>query len=241
VAQDPSLFAKGWEKAHIEPRAKRYAQAMANHGEFSGYALAVNDLTGATQVMEAATGVDIAYMSELSTTERWSRGLQGGGQLALTTIAAANQLSHARARLQGFNEFHYTESQFTSSIKEKGLNRPRNYLSPEAYSTGGRAAKKLGMYKDVRGGGQVLKKPDVLFRVKGEGLAAPLEGPQTAFRGTGTEIVRGPVPASHVRGPYPMPVKNAATMAAWAVAAERATEGGAVAPEEEEREHPSGP
>lgn len=57
-------------------------------GAFSeGLGYAAGTLVGYTPVAESITGADTASGEQLSTSERWSRGLQGGSQLILTGVA----------------------------------------------------------------------------------------------------------------------------------------------------------
>jgi RHS repeat-associated protein len=57
-------------------------------------------LTGAQNLAEGIAGVDVASNSELSTTDRWSKGLIGGGQMALITTAPTTMTRNGGGAVQ---------------------------------------------------------------------------------------------------------------------------------------------
>ena len=68
----------------VDDMSDRYADMMLNYGEGSMYAIAANDMTGGTSLMEAIYGIDLQSQCELGKQDRWQRGLMGGGQMGLT-------------------------------------------------------------------------------------------------------------------------------------------------------------
>ena len=85
----------------VNDMAERYAAIAVNQGEGMMYAVAANDVTGGTPLLESGFGVDIADQRTLTTDERWQRGLFGGGQVLLSAVGSASAVNSARAGYSG--------------------------------------------------------------------------------------------------------------------------------------------
>ena len=160
--------------------------------------------------MEALGDVDLATQRELTELEQWQRGLGGSGQLILTVIGTANSLSQLKAKLQGYNEFHFTQACKTRSIRKKGVVRladPKEgpvFTSPRAYATGPGAQKALYM----------KERPNVFWRVRKPPEEVWIQGPRPVAHGTGLEFLYKRIRPEFLRGPYPVPLWNAFALGA---------------------------
>jgi RHS repeat-associated protein len=82
----------------IEGMSDRYATVIDLYGEWAVWAFVVNDVTGATTLVEGASGIDLITQQYLTEEERTERQLTGGGQLLLTITGPLAQCERAAAR-----------------------------------------------------------------------------------------------------------------------------------------------
>jgi hypothetical protein len=176
-------------------------------------------MTGGTPLYEALwTKRGLVTRQRLTSLELWQRTLIGGGQGTLTVVGGITQLRHLKARLQGFREFHFTTHSRTTSIRQRGLfGRKYVYTTARPPATARGAVRALALYDNVpaRLGPRT---PNVMWRVRPP-IGSLIKGPRPVKFGTGTEILRDWIPKNYLRGPFPLPSRNAMMLGAQGTSA----------------------
>ena len=148
-----------------EDMSHRYAKVMVDHGEGTALVVMANDMTGGTQVVEAAWGVDLVEGVDLSREERWSRGLQGGGQVVLSTIGGAKGVHSARNSLS------------------RGVDLSLN-TAKQQVTTAARQVRNIRIDTSVKGNVRYLKE---VAKYKGTGVKWR-KAPKRAFSATDSQL-----------------------------------------------------